>query len=213
MSEIPDSIEFRRPTKSGILIGSAATFVVGAAIVVAFVLPAEYGIDPTGIGKATRLVEIAKPVNPYLARGLKRTGTFLRSDGPPSPEPGAKDHWEYELGPFEGIELKYVVADGKPMTFLWSATGPLDFDMHAHPFKGGTDLTESYAIERADRLGGRYVAPFTGIHGWYWQNRSVKRVTLTLDASGSITGSKIFDRMGEHDRTLASGGPIASRSQ
>ena len=87
-------------------------------------------------------------------------------------------------------------------TFFWQATGPLDYDMHAHPFDGGTDLTESYAIEQADHLGGRYVAPFTGIHGWYWQNRSLERVTLTLDASGNITGSKLFGPFGEQDREL-----------
>lgn len=50
------------------------------------------------------------------------------------------------------------------MSFFWAANGPLDYDMHAHPFEGGTDLTESCSIESADFLGGLYVAPFTGIH-------------------------------------------------
>ncbi len=88
------------------------------------------------------------------------------------------------------------------MTFFWSATAPLDYDMHAHPFDGGTELTESYAIDRADISEGRYVAPFTGIHGWYWQNRTLGRVKLVIDASGQITGSKLFDQFGEHDRAL-----------
>jgi hypothetical protein len=190
------------PSKRTLLIGGGIAVVAAAAIAVCFVLPAEYGIDPTGVGKALGLTEIAAPTNIYLERGLKRTGVFTRSDTAPAPEPGASDHWTFEIGPFEGIELKYVLAEGKPMTFFWSATGPLDYDMHAHPFDGGTELTESYAIEKADHLGGRYVAPFTGIHGWYWQNRGLEPVTLTVDASGGITGSKIFDMGGEHDREL-----------
>jgi hypothetical protein len=191
-----------RPSRRAIWIGTAAALLAGGAIVVMFVLPAEYGIDPTGVGKATGLIKIAEPDNIYLERGLKRKGVFTPSDTPPSPEPGAKDHWTFELAPYEGIELKYVIAEGKPVSFFWSATGPLNYDMHAHPFKGGTDLTESYSIEKRDHLGGRYVAAFTGIHGWHWQNRGTQTVRLTLDASGGITGSKIFDTVGEHDREL-----------
>ena len=202
MTEALQEIDYPRPSRRAILTG-AAVAVVGACLLTVFaVLPAEYGIDPTGFGKATRLTEIAHPANKYLARGLKRTGVFTPSDTPPPPEPGAKDHWSFEIGPYEGIELKYVLDQGMPITFFWSATGPLDYDMHAHPFDGGTDLTESYSIAKADHLGGRYVAAFTGIHGWYWQNRSFNRVTLTLDASGKMTGSKLFGPFGEQDRAL-----------
>lgn len=202
MSDIVNEPLPAAPSKRGILVGSAIAVVGAAAIVVLAVLPAQYGIDPTGFGKATGLLQISEPPNKYLEKGLKRKGVFTRSDTAPAPEPGASDHWTFELGPFEGIELKYVIDQGKPITFFWQATGPLDYDMHAHPFDGGTDLTESYAIEQADHLGGRYVAPFTGIHGWYWQNRSLERVTLTLDASGNITGSKLFGPFGEQDREL-----------
>jgi hypothetical protein len=205
MTEQPSSSSSKRK----LLVGGGIAVVAAAAIAVVFVLPAEYGIDPTGAGKALGLTRIAAPPNKYLEKGLKRKGVFTRSDSAPTPEPGATDHWQFELGPFEAIEFKYVVEQGKPFTFFWRASGPLDFDMHAHPFEGGTALTESYAIEQADHLGGRYVAPFTGIHGWYWQNRTLNRVQLTLDASGAMTGSKIFDMFGEHDRALEPSGSAA----
>lgn len=190
-------------SKRKLLVGGGVAVVAAAAIAVFFVLPAEFGVDPTGVGAKLGLTEIAEPTNKYLEKGLQRKGVFARSDTAPTPEAGVSDRWTFELGPFEGIELKYVVEEGKPFTFFWKATGPLDFDMHAHPFDGGEALTESYAIEQADHLGGRYVAPFTGIHGWYWQNRTLNRVQLTLDASGAMTGSKVFDMTGEHDRELS----------
>jgi len=196
-------IEPVRPSRRALVIGTTATLAIGTAIVVLFVLPAETGIDPTGVGNVTGLSSIATAgANQFLERGLKRQGTFTPSQTPLPPEPGASDHWEFELKPFEGIELKYVVDEGQPIHFHWSGSGPLNYDMHAHPFDGGEELTESYAITKGNRQAGRYVAPFTGIHGWHWQNRSMNNVHLTLDASGKIKGSKLFDAGGEHDRTL-----------
>jgi hypothetical protein len=64
------------------------------------------------------------------------------------------------------------------------------------------DLTESYAIDKAEELEGVYTAQFTGIHGCYCQNRSTDNVTVTLDAAGQMTGSTVFGQMGEQPREL-----------
>jgi hypothetical protein len=191
------------PSKRKLLIGGAVAVVAAAAIVVCAVLPAEYGIDPTGVGKALGLTKIAAPVSQELERGKKRTGVLTLSGTPLAPLPGAADHYEIVLPPYQSIEMKYVIAQGDAIVFDWRATAPVHVDMHAHPFDGGTALTESYTIEDAVAgQSGRYVAPFTGIHGWYWQNRSIGDVTVTVDASGAMTGSKTFDSSGEHDRAL-----------
>lgn len=193
-----------RMSKRHLLIAGAATVVVGTAAVVLFILPAEFGIDPTGFGRATGIAQIAEAEeNVYLERGLRRRGVFDVSETPLARAEGAQDHWEFELGPYESIEFKYALEEGKPMHFFWKSTQPVDYDMHAHPFEGGTAMTESYSIEKADHLGGRYVAPFTGIHGWYWENRNLEPVRIVLDASGGITASKIFNASGETDRPLA----------
>ena len=107
------------------------------------------------------------------------------------------------VGPFEGGEFKYTLKQGDRMRFSWKATGPVDFDMHSHPFDGGVDLTESYAIAKAPEQSGMYTAQFTGIHGWYWQNRTTDNVTVTLDAAGPMTGSTVFNQFGETERPLS----------
>lgn len=184
-----------------LLIGAAAVAI--AAIVIVFVLPAETGIDLTGLGEKGGLTQMANPqAGEFLERGLKRKGVFTPSQAMPAAEPGASDHWVHVLHPYEEIELKYVLDNGAPIAFSWSADGPLNVDMHAHPFEGGEALTESYAVAKTDRQAGRYVAAFSGIHGWHWQNRSMATVTLTLDASGKITGSKQLDGRSEQDRAL-----------
>lgn len=185
-----------------VLLGSLAAVAL-TAIGVVFVLPAELGIDPTGFGKQSGLTEMANPqASETLERGRKRKGVLTTSQAVPDAEPGASDHWTHVLGPYEEAELKYVLDKGAAINFSWNAEAPLTYDMHAHPFEGGEALTESYAVAKSDSQSGRYVAAFSGIHGWHWQNRSTSPVTLTLDASGKIKGSKLFNASGEHDRTL-----------
>ncbi len=191
-----------RRSRTRLILGATAAAAIVAAVVI-FVLPAETGIDPTGLGEAGGLTEMVNPgAGEFLERGLKRKGVFTPTSGVPQAEAGPSDHWEHELAPFEEIELKYDLAQGTPIAFAWSATGPLNYDMHAHPFEGGEALTESYAIAKTDRLAGRYVAAFSGIHGWHWQNRTTDTVRITLDASGKIDGSRLFDRGGERKREL-----------
>jgi hypothetical protein len=188
--------------KRGLVLAGVAVVAI-AAIGAFFVLPAEFGIDPTGFGEKSGLTEIANPkAGEAMARAARRTGVFTPSAAALPAEPGARDHWTYELQPYEEIELKYVLNKGALMVFAWSADGPLNVDMHAHPFEGGEALTESYAVTKAERQSGRYVAAFSGIHGWHWQNRGLTPVRLTLDASGQIKGSRLIDGRTERERAL-----------
>jgi hypothetical protein len=212
------------PSRRKLLTGVAAAAGVAAVALVVFVLPAEYGIDPTGAGSALGLTKLSdsEGENIYLKRGQARTNVLFPLAASAVPDEATlrstlaakgvavaadaaikSDRFEFDLLPYEGIELKYELAQGTPMIFAWRATAPVNFDMHAHPFAGGDTLTESYSITDARAQTGVYLAPFTGIHGWYWQNQSLDPVTLTLDATGALIGSRTFDQAGEHPRPLS----------
>ena len=137
-------------------------------------------------------------------RGARRTGVLTVMETAPAESGGASDSWEIELGAYEAVEFKYTIDKGNAMGFTWRSSAPLHYDMHAHPFDGGEELTESYDIGEVAVMRGRYVAPFSGIHGWYWQNRNLKPVRLRLDATGGMSSSKIFGAAGERERPLAS---------
>lgn len=212
------------PSRKKLLLGTGAALAIAAVGLVVFVLPAEYGIDPTGAGAALGLTQLAdgEKENIYLKRGQARTNVLfpLEASGEqdrvvvnevfaekgvalPTGAQLQSDRFQIELLPYEGIELKYVLDKGAPMWFSWYADGPVNVDMHSHPFDGGTEATESFVIADLRNQRAVYVAPFNGIHGWYWQNRTMQPVKLTLDAVGLMTGSKIFDQGGEHDRPLS----------
>jgi hypothetical protein len=217
-----------RPSGRQIAIGSMVAVLVAAVVTVFFVLPAELGIDLTGFGEKTGLTGLARSgagVNIYLERGLKRTDVLfplaasakpdeatlratLRAKGVAIPA-GTRfvaDHWEYELLPYDSIEMKYKLAQGQPMIFSWHAPVPMHYDMHSVPDQGGNPATESFAIDDAPAQTAVYVAPFTGIHGWFWQNQTLDNVTVAIDATGAFAGAVIFDQAGEHPRALESSG-------
>jgi hypothetical protein len=187
------------PSRKTLYIGGGVAVAALAAVIVLFVLPAEFGIDPLGTGKATGLIGLSGGGEmTELQRGALRTGVLT-----PSAAPIQTDRWTIELQPFEAVEFKYTLAEKAPLLFSWRATGPLHYDMHAHPFDGGEALTESYGVGDAKEMRGQYTAPFSGIHGWYWQNRSLNAVTLTLNAAGAFSASTVFDGAGEHKRAIA----------
>ena len=212
------------PSRRQVAVGSAVAIVVAAVAMVFFILPAELGIDPTGFGTRTGLTGLAQKgpaANIYLERGLKRTNVLFPLDPAAKPDEATlratlaskgiaipssavlvSDHWQYELLPYDSIEMKYKLAQGQPIVFAWRAAVPLHYDMHSVPDEGGNPATESFAITDAPSQTAVYVAPFTGIHGWFWQNQTLNPVTVSIDATGAFAGAVTFDQAGEHPRTL-----------
>lgn len=190
-------------SKKGLIAGLGVV-AVGAVALVVFVLPAEFGIDPTGAGKALGISDLAEDGEmTELERGALRTGVLTLSDEPFVADPDkVSDHWVRELAPFESIEFKYTLTEGEPLEFLWTATAPVTYDMHAHPFDGGEALTESYGQDSADSMRGTYLPAFTGIHGWFWRNDTTDNVTVTLDASGGLTEATVFSGPGATTRQI-----------
>lgn len=167
---------------------------LAAVALVVFVLPAEYGIDPTGAGDALGLTKLAgEEMSEEQIRGARREGVLTLSDQPLLQRDWA-DRWQHTLGPYEGIELKYTLNEGAAIDFSWQAGAPLYHDMHSHPFEGGVELTETYSLGDAAGMQGRYVAAFTGLHGWYWQNRTLDPVTITVEAAGPLMESTLFEQ-------------------
>lgn len=190
------------PSARKLLIGSVAVLAVAAVALVVFIMPAEYGIDPTGAGKALGVTKLSEPgMSEEQIRGAKRTGVLTLSEQPLQRE-SWDDEWQVVLAPYESIELKYTLDEGAAIDFEWQATDTVEYDLHSHPFDGGTELTESYAVDEGNRMQGRYVAAFTGLHGWYWQNRNLADVTVTVRAAGPIKGSTVFQMGGETQRSL-----------
>jgi len=123
---------------------------------------------------------------------------------PPPPTPDAfvtqpgmfkVDSMEFTLAPKEGMEYKYRLAKGAGLLFSWVATADVHSELHSEPDAGPKGYAETFDKHDGHGSGhGNYVAPFAGIHGWYWENRTDRNVTVRIVSAGHYTESLEFRR-------------------
>jgi hypothetical protein len=81
---------------------------------------------------------------------------------------------------------------GAAMLYHGTATEDVNFDMHTEP--AGRPASASETFERGSAREGRgsYVAPYDGIHGWFFENSGDNPVTVTVRTAGFYSASKEF---------------------
>ncbi len=211
-SETPSRAEL--PTSRQLLRSTAIAAVSAAVLLVAVVLPAEYGIDPTGAGRIlgltdmgvikTRLAQEARDeaaTSDSRAMSTAETPTAEpAASAAPAPEratavstavPAAsawRDEISFTLHPGEGTEIKLSMQAGEKVTYAWTVEGGVvNYDTHGDG--GGRSI--SYEKGRAVASDeGELVAAFTGNHGWFWRNRGQADVTVLLRTGGTYEGIK-----------------------
>jgi hypothetical protein len=165
------------PSKPKLVLATLGALLLAAVILVTVVLPAEYDIDPLGTGRALGLVVLARPASrpiPVRSDGLVALRSSFRTD-----------RRTFALGPGEFVEYKYRIEAGRAMLYSWTASDWVRSEMHAEADGAPAGTAEFFEVaERTLFRHGSYVAPFPGIHGWYWLNEGADSVTVTLDAAG-----------------------------
>ncbi len=172
MTEPNTPDEFRAPSKRTLLEATGIAAAVALAVLVLAILPAEYGIDPTGFGAAIGIKDIAAPAitEPNL-NSVEETAY-------------RNDTVEIVIPAKSGLEYKFQVGAGSGFVYSWNATGLLYFDFHGEPEGDTTGYFESYEEDTRDGGDGNFRAPFTGSHGWYWKNNGGEAVTVVLETAG-----------------------------
>jgi hypothetical protein len=162
-----------------VLRATAIALAVAVVVLFAAILPAEYGIDPLGTGRALGLTALS--------------GT----ESVPAPAPAAvpsaqsaeqrsfhQDEYKIELRPFEGVEYKYRLEQGASLVYSWESTAAVGFEFHGEPDGAPAKYFDSYSKGSATGAHGGFTAAKPGIHGWFWENKSADRVTVTLRSAG-----------------------------
>jgi len=105
----------------------------------------------------------------------------------PVPAPFLRDTRTYKIAPLDGVEFNYRMEKGGTMVYSWKASDNLAWDFHGEPKGSKPDYAEGYASGESKEGNGAFMAPTSGIHGWFWENRNDKPVTLTLKTAGHFT--------------------------
>jgi hypothetical protein len=158
-----------------------------------FVLPAEWGIDPTGVGKVLGLTRMAGAEDSAdTAVAIPETTAAATMTIPPQTKesiavatPMRSDEKTLTLAPHTGMEIKAHMLKGDRFVFRWTATGAIRQDMHGEPTKGRPGEFSTYWKQKdMTEAQGSFIAPFNGSHGWYWRNGGETPVTITLKTTG-----------------------------
>jgi hypothetical protein len=191
------------PAAGAVLQATAAACGVATLLLVTVVLPAEYGIDPIGTGRVLGLSALSgatpadQPVPPPVGGKIApvREGPFALY-----PAGFKVDSRELVLGPYEYVEYKYHLERGSTMIFSWRASGDVMHDFHGDP-EGQPSSTSAQSFDARPRrqADGSFDAPFTGIHGWYWENLGGETITVRVTTAGFYSSAHQF----RSDRTRA----------
>jgi hypothetical protein len=167
------------------LVGGAALLAAGL-ILVGAVLPAEYGVDPLGIGRMLGLTALGDVQQNLAAFEASRSESASGANTITPQERGYQQETvEFKLGAREFIEYKYRLDQGEALLYSWKATAAVNVEFHAEPDGAPRGFAESYEKKNGvAAASGTLIAPFPGIHGWYWENTTDGDVTVTLSAAG-----------------------------
>jgi hypothetical protein len=185
--------------------------VVAAVILVTAVLPAEYGIDPTGIGRALGLTELnAAPTRSFEVKDVLAGNAGVRevevpdfNDPVPLPNPAVHQSEDraietrtmtITLPPDGETEIKTVLRESKVVVYHWETDrGAIYCDLHGHDPEAGSEFFVRYREDQeGSNVTGSLVAPFGGEHGWYWLNYNDFPVTITLTVTGFFDDIKDY---------------------
>ncbi|MFC3079845.1 hypothetical protein ACFODL_17220 [Phenylobacterium terrae] len=172
------------------LLGWTLAALAGASLVTTFVvLPAEYGVDPTGFGRLTGLTRMGASREVAVAPP-KRAGAVTID----AARPWRSDTLtiRLETGGQEGsdTERKVWMVPGQAFVYAWTSDGEVYSDFHGETLPSPRIQVMTYRTtdplkgEPARGLSGAFTAPMEGFHGWYFRNLEGRPVTVTVRLAG-----------------------------
>jgi len=188
----PESVAARER----VAVVAGAALLAAGSILVGAILPAEYGVDPLGIGARlglTAIGDVQKQIASFEANRAAGGG------GAPivAPQERAFQHETvtFTLAPHDSVEYKYRLANGQALLYSWNATAAVNYELHAEPDGAPAGYAETYEKRNGvATASGTLTVPFPGIHGWYWENPGDAPIVVTLSAAGFFTVSHEFHK-------------------
>jgi hypothetical protein len=207
------------PTSAQLVRSTVIAFITAAVLLVTMVMPADYGIDPTGIGRVLNLTQMGEikqqlaadaaadaagtPVTKPPAAGATVNANVsaeqpATNDAPVAAVPASTQVAEPKVQWRDEIPFTLKPGEGTEIKLKMVEGGKAQYTWVV---KGGAvnfdthgDATlKSISYEKGRGVAskeGILVAAFTGNHGWYWRNRGQSDVQVILRTRGDYSELK-----------------------
>jgi hypothetical protein len=200
-TNIPSSDDV--PTMGKLIKSTILAICIAAIILVTAVLPAEYGVDPTGIGEIIGLVRMGEIKASLAQETAIEKKTLVEGDSNFHEKQNTEvasvktvsdkeadyrsDKIAVTLEPNEGKEIKLTMTKGSTVDYKWYTDGgKANFDSHADSKKLEIEY-HNYQKGQLEESEGDLEAAFDGNHGWFWRNRTSETMIVTLEVNGNYT--------------------------
>ena len=195
------------------------SILIGGIVLVTAILPAEYNIDPLGAGELFGFSKLYAQPNAEefeiqnVPLNFKKLTIEESGSGPDVPipvevnsPPPAEQYSIREDSDIsvvvpagKGIEYKFKMLKYGSTKYEWSTDGSILYsDMHGELLLENPpeeEFFESYAEAYSNNMTGTLIAPFEGIHGWYFRNKNKEDVIVNIKLKGQY---ELFDIYAKH---------------
>ncbi|WP_396956695.1 transmembrane anchor protein [Nitrosomonas sp.] len=206
------SSTYEIPSTGRLIRSTVIALLTAIFLLITVVMPAEYGIDPTGFGEITglkRMGEIKVSLAEEAIADRASTAASLQTELSEAetvstmetavtesltlpPKSGMSHEKKITLAPNQGTEIKVTMTKGSKVHYVWRTNGGTAvFDQHGDS-KELKISYHSYSKGAGQMREGVLEAAFDGNHGWFWRNRTSIPMTITLKTEGEYTGIRHF---------------------
>ena len=203
-TDLPSRAEL--PSSRQLIRSTLLAAVAASTLLTTTVLPAEYGIDPTGIGSllglkkmgeiktslANEAAQQTQNVPAPVSSGSQASKTTAAAKSAGTELARKVDEISVTLKPGQSAEVKLEMRKGAKAAYRWAVRGGnVNFDTHGDPVNPSAGFYHGYGKGRdTDGDKGILEAAFDGKHGWFWRNRSTLDVNVTLNTQGEYKAIK-----------------------
>lgn len=189
---------------------TVAALIIGMVLLLTAVLPAEYGLDPTGAGKALGFTKLYQPIenaqtitseekqvqSPDRVLKLEDGGSgpeVIKPEEANNPAPDKQfkereDSVQVVIPAGGAIEYKINMLKYSRVKYEWITNNEsVFFDFHGEVKQAnppGNVYYESYTVAYSNNVIGNFLSPFEGKHGWYFKNKNDAQVVISIKLKG-----------------------------
>lgn len=198
MARILNLADQQVQTMSKLIAVSLMASLITAVLILAFILPVCYQVDPLGLG--AKLGVISNPANSEAMAAAPNSSPLTQPIAQPGnpaqvapsvavaqeddPLSVRQDTVELTIPPKQSLDYRLAMERDYDLDYHWTANGKTVYmELRGEP-KDGKAPSKTFAKLTSATGRGFFIIPFNGQFGWHWQNKSNQPVTIRLHTKG-----------------------------